>query len=138
MKKWDFSVVENYLERKKGYAVEKIAGMKEEYMRFLSLVIGEQTPAPISYEVDPFWHVHVLHTMNYIPFSQEVAGGFLHHNPVATEEERLALQDEYDGFIALYKKHYGEPDPAFWGGSDMVCICCCPGSISPLPQGMAA
>lgn len=63
------------MEKKEGYSSEKIAEMKEEYIRFLSLVVGEATPAPVSYEVDPFWHVHVLHTMNYLPFTKEVAGG---------------------------------------------------------------
>jgi hypothetical protein len=127
MKGWDYSIVENYLARVEGVSPEKVAGMKEEYIRFLSLVVGEQTPAPISYAVDPFWHAHVLHTMNYLPFSRAVSRGFLHHNPVATEEERLALQGEYDGFIERYKKYYGTPNPDYWGGSDMVCKCCCSG-----------
>ena len=130
MQGWDFQIVENYLAEKEGHSPEKIAEMKEEYIRFISLVVGERTAAPVSYEVDPFWHVHVLHTQNYLPFSEAVAGTFLHHNPAATEEERLTLPGEYDGFLELYRKHYGEPDHRYWGPNDMVCICCCNGKIT--------
>lgn len=130
MQGWDYEIVENYLEKKEKYSRQIIAEMKEEYTRFISLVVGEKTPAPVSYNVDPFWHVHVLHTQNYLPFVDHVAGTFLHHNPAATEEERLALQGEYDGFLKLYEKYYGLPNPAYWGPNDMVCRCCCNGRFN--------
>ena len=36
----------------------------------------------VSDELDPFWHMHILHTKQYAAFCEETVGTFMHHDPL--------------------------------------------------------
>lgn len=49
---------------------------------YVIAVLDRANMHAVSEPVDPFWHAHILHTKQYAEFCQEIAGRFLHHEPL--------------------------------------------------------
>ena len=65
-----------------GWSRERVDAVELEYRRFLSLskLFPDEQVAPL-FDVDIFWHYHILDTMKYAVDCKEVFGYFLHHFP---------------------------------------------------------
>lgn len=74
---WDLTRVRQYLAGKRIVDSELVEPMEREYKRFLAITLamppGENFP--ISADVDPFWHTHLLFTHDYTSMCHEVADG---------------------------------------------------------------
>jgi hypothetical protein len=126
MKAFDFSMVHRRLLLHEHYAPENVVRMEEEYRRWLSLALttkGDER-IPISREVDPFWHEHILFTKEYVEFGNKLIGKYIHHTPADARDIR-ELKGPYKRTLELYKKNFGIPDPKFWPIGSQICIKCC-------------
>lgn len=96
-----------------GWSLEKVNAVEFEYRRFLQLMKlfpGEQT-APL-FDVDTFWHYHILDTQKYAADCQQVFGYFLHHFPyigLRGEDDAAAHQRVGARMRELYESTFGEP-----------------------------
>ncbi len=84
-----------------------------EYRRFLHLMkkYPHEQAAPL-FDVDIFWHYHILDTMKYAEDCQAVFGYFLHHFPYVglRGEDDLELHHRVgDRMRELYEETFGEP-----------------------------
>ena len=95
-----------------GWSLEKANAVAFEYRRFLQLMKmypGEQT-APL-FDVDTFWHYHILDTMKYAADCEQVFGYFLHHFPyigLRGEDDEAAHQEAGSRMQELYEATFGE------------------------------
>lgn len=83
-----------------------------EYRRFLYLVkkFPNEQAAPL-FDVDVFWHYHILDTMKYAADCEAVFGCFLHHFPyvgLRGEEDLEAHHRVGERMRELYEQTYGE------------------------------
>ena len=126
---WDMGEVRNYLTEREGLDAPFLGRMEIEYKRFLGLVLatGLKKSVPISAQIDPMWHVHIIFTKNYTGMCHKAADGiYVHHLPAVTEEERGRLCDAYNhATLPLYRAAFGEPDPVFWPPDAQICVACC-------------
>jgi hypothetical protein len=89
------------------------AGLVEaEYRRFLYLMkmFPNEPTAPL-FDVDIFWHYHILDTMKYVVDCESVFGYFLHHFPyvgLRGEEDEVAHQSAGQRMKELYEATFGE------------------------------
>lgn len=95
-----------------GWTRSKADAVEFEYRRFLYLMKNypNEQAAP-RFDVDIFWHYHILDTMKYAQDCQAVFGYFLHHFPY------IGLRDEDDvathhrvgeRMQVLYEETFGE------------------------------
>lgn len=118
-----------------GYVVEQLARKPEfkdwtpqrfeevetEYRKFLALskLHSGMNLIP-SYEVDEFWHRHMLNSRRYMPDCQEYFGHYLHHTPFAgTPNKELFLQ-QHNATMRLYIEAFGNP-PKSWAARANCC-----------------
>jgi hypothetical protein len=96
-----------------GWSLEKVNAVEFEYRRFLHLMKlfpTEQT-APL-FDVDTFWHYHILDTQKYAIDCQQVFGYFLHHFPyigLRGQDDAAAHQRVGERMRELYESTFGEP-----------------------------
>ena len=66
--------------------------------------------------LDPFWHMHILHTKQYAAFCQETVGAFMHHDPLdhSLAADVAQVQFLYDYTIGVLSDLFGELDPQFY------------------------
>jgi hypothetical protein len=86
--------------------------MEFEYRRFLYLVkkFPNEQAAPL-FDVDVFWHYHILDTMKYAADCEAVFGYFLHHFPylgLRGEEDLETHHRVGERMRELYEQTYGE------------------------------
>lgn len=78
----------------------------------------------VSKLVDPFWHVHILFTKEYMNFCNSIFGGYIHHTPLDPDDtkEVKRVGKLYDYTLTTYKKIFSDIDESWWPkvGSDMV------------------
>jgi hypothetical protein len=111
-----------------GWSLEKANAVEFEYRRFLQLMKmypAEQT-APL-FDVDTFWHYHILDTMKYAADCEKVFGYFLHHFPyigLRGEDDETAHQHAGSRMQELYEATFGEAyirghgrDTTAWSGA---------------------
>jgi hypothetical protein len=95
-----------------GWSLEYANAVEFEYRRFLYLMKkfpNEQT-APL-FDVDVFWHFHILDTMKYAVDCEQVFGYFLHHFPyigLRGEEDVEAHHRVGERMRELYEETFGE------------------------------
>jgi hypothetical protein len=97
-----------------GWTLEKADAVEFEYRRFLYLMKmfpAEQT-APL-FDVDTFWHYHILDTQKYAADCQQIFGYFLHHFPylgLRGEDDEAAHRQVGERMRELYLQTFGEDD----------------------------
>ena len=69
----------------------------------------------VSDVIDPFWHMHILHTKQYVSFCDDVIGDYMHHDPLdhADTEELRAVKRLYDYTLEVYERMFNHVDPEF-------------------------
>jgi hypothetical protein len=95
-----------------GWSLEQANAVEFEYRRFLCLMklFPNEQVAPL-FDVDIFWHYHILDTMKYAADCEQIFGYFLHHSPYS------GLRDDDDDDVhhrtgarmqELYEATFGE------------------------------
>jgi hypothetical protein len=95
-----------------GWSLAYADAVEFEYRRFLYLMkkFPNEQAAPL-FDVDVFWHYHILDTMKYAVDCQAVFGYFLHHFPyvgLRGEEDLEAHERVGVRMRELYEQTYGE------------------------------
>jgi hypothetical protein len=95
-----------------GWSLAYADAVEFEYRRFLYLVkkFPHEHAAPL-FDVDVFWHYHILDTMKYAADCNTVFGYFLHHFPyvgLRGEEDLAAHHRVGERMRELYEQTYGE------------------------------
>jgi hypothetical protein len=97
------------------WTLDKADAVEVEYKRFLTLqkMYPQESIAPL-FDVDIFWHYHILDTMKYAVDCQAVFGYFLHHFPYLglrgeADEEAHELQGQRGR--ELYRLAFGADYP---------------------------
>jgi hypothetical protein len=57
--------------------------------------------------VDEVWHNHILFTHDYLAFCNQIAGKFIHHNPLISDCSVTELEEERRTLVDLAKLHFG-------------------------------
>lgn len=96
-----------------GWPLEQANEVEAEYRRFLYLMkeFPNELAAP-RFDVDIFWHYHILDTVKYAQDCETVFGYFLHHFPYLglRGEEDLEMHHEVgERMRELYEETFGEP-----------------------------
>jgi hypothetical protein len=105
-----------------GWSLDQANAVEFEYRRFLYLMklFPYQQTAPL-FDVDIFWHYHILDTMKYASDCEHVFGYFLHHFPYiglrgAADEQ--AHHRVGERMRELYEATFGESYVRTQAGSD--------------------
>ncbi len=79
---------------------------------FLKMKYGANHVLPPSYDMDEFWHAHILHTQEYCDFCDQVFGGYLHHHPHHGKDYSITdaeLEQAFENQTQkLYRLEFGE------------------------------
>jgi hypothetical protein len=95
-----------------GWTLQQANAAEVEYRRFLYLtkMFPDENISP-TFDVDIFWHYHILDTMKYAQDCQEIFGYFLHHFPyvgMRGEDDLRAQQDMEARTRALYEETFSK------------------------------
>ena len=95
-----------------GWTREQVDAVEFEYRRFLCLMklFPHEQTAPL-FDVDIFWHYHILDTMKYAADCEQIFGYFLHHFPytgLRGEDDEAAHERVGARMQALYEATFGE------------------------------
>jgi hypothetical protein len=95
-----------------GWTLQKANAVEFEYRRFLYLMktFPHEQTAPL-FDVDIFWHYHILDTMKYAADCDVVFGHFLHHFPyigLRGEDDEAAHHRVGERMKELYEATFGE------------------------------
>ena len=111
-----------HVESGEGWSEHRANAVEAEYRRFLFLMKKyPDAGASPTFDVDTFWHYHILDTMKYARDCEATFGFFLHHYPYvgmgvgADDDERLRAGDR---MREIYEAEFGvvvKGDVAFCG-----------------------
>ncbi|MDB5936622.1 MAG: hypothetical protein JWQ01_3966 [Massilia sp.] len=95
-----------------GWSREKVDAIEFEYRRFLHLMklFPHEQVAPL-FDVDIFWHYHILDTMKYAADCEQIFGYFLHHFPYSGlrgEDDEAVHESIGARMQELYEATFGE------------------------------
>lgn len=95
-----------------GWSLQKANAVEFEYRRFLYLMktFPHEQTAPL-WDVDIFWHYHILDTMKYAADCDAVFGYFLHHFPylgLRGEDDEEAHHRVGERMKELYESTFGD------------------------------
>lgn len=65
-------------------------------------------PIPASYDVDEFWHMHILDTRKYIDDCNAIFGSYLHHYPYLGIDGKSTIEGSVEAFEEMQKTHFNE------------------------------
>lgn len=107
-----------------GWSLEKASAVEFEYRRFLILMkmFPNEHASPL-FDVDIFWHYHILDTQKYAADCAAIFGYFLHHFPyvglrgeadeTAHRQVGMRMKELYEHtFGGVYGRVGGAPEPA--------------------------
>lgn len=94
-----------------GWSLEQVNEVEIEYRRFLLLLkqFPDEQVVP-RFDVDIFWHYHILDTMKYAIDCEQIFGYFLHHYPysgLGGEDEQAAHDRTGARTQQLYEATFG-------------------------------
>ena len=95
-----------------GWSREKADAVEGEYRRFLFLMKKhpDAHSAPL-FDVDIFWHYHILDTMKYMADCDAVFGHYLHHFPylgLRGEDDEALHEEAGERMKELYEQTFGK------------------------------
>ena len=101
-----------HAESGEGWSLAQVDAVEFEYRRFLYLMkmFPQEQTAPL-FDVDIFWHYHILDTMKYAADCQAVFGYFLHHFPylgLRGEDDEAAHHRVGERMRELYEATFGD------------------------------
>lgn len=102
----------------RGWSTEQLDLFEREYRRFLALNLMYPDEAIVPcFDVDMFWHAHILDTAAYRVDCAAIFGEFFDHFPyfgMRGEEDELQLANAYDQTLALYEDAFGPVPDGVW------------------------
>jgi hypothetical protein len=107
-REWDLSNVGEYVTYEHpelNQELIKEAEMEYRYFMILRATYNDYMEVPTKI-VDYIWHAHILHTQDYINFSNEIAGKYIHHKPVLFTTENFEKNSTCLSSLAVEK--FGE------------------------------
>jgi len=96
----DLTVILDYVRKKNPELSNKLPKLTQQYRKYMFLIgsgLFHNMSVP-SDAVDQIWHAHILHTVLYADFCQNVAGRFIHHNPFGDNVSEL---DRHNAKLSL-------------------------------------
>jgi hypothetical protein len=101
-----------HTESGEGWSSAYADAVEYEYRRFLYLVkkFPNEAVAPL-FDVDVFWHYHILDTMKYAADCEHIFGYFLHHAPdsgLRSEDDEAVHNRSGARMEELYEATFGE------------------------------
>jgi hypothetical protein len=125
-----------------GWSLEQANAVEFEYRRFLCLMklFPHEHTAPL-FDVDIFWHYHILDTMKYAADCEQIFGYFLHHFPYAGlrgEDDEAAHLRVGVRMKELYEATFGEAYIRQDEGQAATATAAWSVAASPLTAGTAA
>lgn len=114
---WDMTEVKKRLVHDDGITWEEADLLEREYKRFIALIVMNPGPRfPISKQVDPMWHAHLLFTRDYAAMCKMVNNGqFIHHQPMTSKVDAKEIRQIYfEHTLPEYQRVFGEPDSRYW------------------------
>jgi hypothetical protein len=95
-----------------GWSLEQTNAVEFEYRRFLYLMklFPHEQTAPL-FDVDIFWHYHILDTMKYAADCEQIFGYFLHHFPYSGlqgEDDEAVRHQTGARMQELYEATFGQ------------------------------
>ena len=116
---WKLDFLEEYLQEK-GANVPSVTDAVDEYRRFVEMTIFSQGRCVPSRVVDEVWHAHILHSKDYVAFSNALGVGYLHHTPAKQQDQNIA--DQYADTLQFYFERFGkQPNPDVWHLNEAQC-----------------
>ncbi len=114
---WDFSAEMRRFEKE--YPSEDLQKAVEDFKYFIYLCVadGKQYFIP-SFEADHFWHICLWFTHNWVAFSHEILGEFIHHNPLEEAFSPEKARTKLDEIRSASIRHFGQEVLKI---SDVVC-----------------
>jgi|GEM_PF-1384402 len=99
------------IEADENYLNEGILSLKQYY----AICFMDDNPHAISDALDPFWHAHILHTIDYHQFCAKLDIDYMHHVPNNPDdsEESEKLRVIYDHTQNVYEKCFSWISPTF-------------------------
>lgn len=98
-----------------GWTLAYANAIEAEYRRFLYLSkIFPGEPAAPLFDVDVFWHYHILDTLKYMADCDKVFGHYLHHFPYVGLRGEGDMRTHMQAGVRmqeLYEETFGEPYP---------------------------
>lgn len=93
------------------YVAEGVLALKQYY----AICFMDDNAQAISFALDPFWHAHILHTVQYHRFSEKLGIGYMHHAPndPDNKEETAALRVLYDHTQHAFSRCFNWVSPTF-------------------------
>jgi hypothetical protein len=95
-----------------GWSLDYVNMIEHEYRRFLYLVkMYPHEPVAPMFDVDIFWHYHILDTMKYAADCDSLFGYFLHHFPyvgLRGDDDQATREHVGERMQKLYKETFGE------------------------------
>ena len=84
----------DYVAKKHPQLIAQLPGLVLQYRQYMFLIaLGQFKSMSVpSDAVDQIWHAHILHTVHYADFCQNVAGHFVHHNPFGDNTSQMERQ----------------------------------------------
>lgn len=82
---------------------------------FVISTLFEDVSFPMAGPSDHFWHIFLLFTRKYNRFCEDVAGKFLHHEPICADSESSSSAEQdlerYNLLLDIYEYLYGIVPP---------------------------
>lgn len=104
---WDFSAEMRRFQKE--YPSEDVQKAAEDFRHFVYLCVADKVQYFIpSFEADHFWHICLWFTHNWLKFSKDISGDFIHHNPL---EESLPPEEasiKLDEIRTASVRHFGK------------------------------
>lgn len=116
---FDYSNVAKKVQEEFGIALTSsyIAAGIENLKRYYVVALLDPTNRhAVSEFVDPFWHVHVLFTKEYMEFCNNVYNQYIHHTPLDREDAGMVthVRQLYDYTVDIYNHIFHEVDSNWW------------------------
>ena len=90
-----------------GWTKAQIRQISQLYRMFIYLCFKyPKTTIVPTYEVDAFWHQHILNTRSYAKDCQRVFGRFLHHFPHGAPGKNVDIDQYFDRTLELIRKEF--------------------------------
>jgi len=118
---WDLSKVKRHAVKAGLFSADEIDAVEAEYKKWLALAVTSNDGIPISTEIDPLWHEHIIFTQDYTDMGKTIAGRYIHHRPAILDDEKELARQFSARTLSLYEEHFGTPNPKYWGS--VVCRC---------------
>lgn len=133
----DLGVILIYVAKKHPELSKKLPKLTQQYRMYMFL-IGTGLFGSISVpseDVDQIWHAHILHTVLYAEFCENVAGKFIHHNPFGDEVGDIERKASVLKLVSASETTFGTnvfDAKQAWCGSCAGCKACagdCGGAV---------